>query len=105
MTDTGSNPFAEPDFSALRNAGVQDATDEDYNDDEDLEDEEFDDEELDEDDDLDNGGDEDAEEDELAVPDHAGHAPSCRRGCGQPRGRGHRPFGARARGPFHRRRS
>ncbi len=72
MTDTGSNPFAEPDFSALRDAGVQDATDEDDNDDEDLEDEEFDDEELDEDDDLDNGGDEDAEEDELAVPDHAG---------------------------------
>ena len=40
MSDTGSNPFAEPDFSALH---PSDAEDEDYNEDEDREDE-FDDE-------------------------------------------------------------
>jgi predicted RNA-binding protein YlqC (UPF0109 family) len=53
MPDTGSNPFAEPDFSALHAAGAEDASDDGYNDDdvEDLEDE-FDDEELDEGDDL-----------------------------------------------------
>ncbi len=36
MTDTGSNPFAEPDFSAFRSPGGDDATDETYSD-EDLE--------------------------------------------------------------------
>ena len=38
MTDTGSNPFAEPDFSALHSSGAEDATDEGYSD-EDVEDE------------------------------------------------------------------
>ena len=41
MTDTGSNPFAEPDFSALHSSGAEDATDEGYSDEdvEDVEDE------------------------------------------------------------------
>ena len=37
MTDTGSNPFAEPDFSAFHSSGGEDATDEAYSD-EDVED-------------------------------------------------------------------
>jgi hypothetical protein len=59
MTDTGSNPFAEPDFSALHTSAH--APDKDYNNnnDDDLEDE-FDD-ELEEDDDI--------EEDELDEED------------------------------------
>jgi len=43
MTDTGSNPFAEPDFSAFRSSGGEDASDEAYGD-EDLEDAEDEDE-------------------------------------------------------------
>jgi hypothetical protein len=49
MTDIGSNPFAEPDFSAFRTSGTEDELDEVYGD-ADIEDE-FD----DEDDDLDEG--------------------------------------------------
>ena len=51
MTDTGSNPFAEPDFSSLQTPSVKDVGDEDYNEDDgdadDLEDD-FDDEDEDE---------------------------------------------------------
>jgi predicted RNA-binding protein YlqC (UPF0109 family) len=41
MTDTGSNPFAEPDFSAFQSPGAEDATEESYGDEdvEDVEDE------------------------------------------------------------------
>jgi predicted RNA-binding protein YlqC (UPF0109 family) len=54
MTDTGSNPFAEPDFSALRTSG--DEGEPDYNDEriEDLGDD-FDDDDLDEAEELDTG--------------------------------------------------
>jgi len=52
MTDTGSNPFAEPDFSAFQPAGSDDTSDEAYGDD-DVEDELDDDEELDEDEEFD----------------------------------------------------
>ena len=34
MTNTGNNPFAEPDFSSLQTPGGSEATDEDYDDDE-----------------------------------------------------------------------
>ncbi len=32
MTDTGSNPFAEPDFSAFQSSVAEDAEDEGYSD-------------------------------------------------------------------------
>ena len=50
MTDTGSNPFAEPDFSAFHSSGTEDATGEAYSDEdgEDAEDELEDDDEFDE---------------------------------------------------------
>jgi predicted RNA-binding protein YlqC (UPF0109 family) len=65
MSDTGSNPFAEPDFSALH---PSDAEDEDYNEDEDLEDE-FDD-EIDDAEDLDES--DDLEEADQPVTEGAG---------------------------------
>jgi hypothetical protein len=43
MTDTGSNPFAEPDFSAFRSSGGEDVSDDAYGD-EDLDDAEDEDE-------------------------------------------------------------
>jgi predicted RNA-binding protein YlqC (UPF0109 family) len=60
MTDTGSNPFAEPDFSSLKSHGSEEGGDEDYDDAEDL-DGEFDDDEDDEDELDDTGPDEPGE--------------------------------------------
>lgn len=57
MPDTGSNPFAEPDFSALKGSGGED----DVNDYEDAEDE---DDEFEDGDDLDDGDEDDVEENE-----------------------------------------
>jgi predicted RNA-binding protein YlqC (UPF0109 family) len=61
MTDSGSNPFAEPDFSSLHTSGAEDAVEEDY----DEEDEEDEDGAEDLEDDFDEGDeDEDAEDEE-----------------------------------------
>ena len=99
MTDTGSNPFAEPDFSAFQSPGAEDATDEGYGDEdvEDVEDELEDEDEFEE-------GEEFDDVDEVpvkaaAVIEHDG-AERGRRG--QPRRRRHSPLGARARRALHR---
>jgi hypothetical protein len=66
MTDSGSNPFAEPDFSSLQTPGVKDAGNDDFNDDDDDDDvaeDDFDDEEIDEGDDAEDSDDEEELED------------------------------------------
>ena len=58
MTDTGSNPFAEPDFSALHPSGTEDSPDEGYSDEDvdDVEDELDDEDEFDEGEEFDDAG-------------------------------------------------
>ena len=60
MTDSGSNPFAEPDFSSLHTSGAEDAVEEDY----DEEDEEDEDGAEDLEDDFDEGDEDEDEEGE-----------------------------------------
>ena len=69
MTNTGNNPFAEPDFSSLQTPGGSEATDEDYDDDaEDLEGE-FDEDELEDPDELDQSEDDEPGGAELSAND------------------------------------
>jgi hypothetical protein len=69
MTDTGSNPFAEPDFSALHPSGTEDSPAEGYSD-EDVEDELDDEDEFDEGEEFDDAG----EVPVQAVAVHENHA-------------------------------